>query len=208
LAVKYRINHRTIYRYGEAVSLSLNQCCLRPRNFHMQKCDAYELAVKPAPPALIGRDDFFGNHHDVFNIGEPHREMIIDSISEVEVLPRSWSNPEAEASAPWEDARDALSGARPGAKFLEAMPFVFTSPMIRRSQVFAAYAAPSFIPGRPLLSALLDFTRRMKNEFTFDTTVTTIATKSEDILEKKRGVCQDISQLQAACLRSLGLATR
>ena len=202
----YRVRHRTTYRYGDPVSLSLNQCCLRPRDFAAQRCTSYAMVVTPVPPVVIERDDFFGNHHAVFNIGEPHREMVIDSQSELEVSARYYPDPES--TLPWEFARDALRRNDLQPAILDAMVFVYASPMIRLSAKFAEYAAPSFPKNRPLLAALLDFTKRIKTEFTYDARATTLATRSEDVLEKKRGVCQDFAQLQAACLRSLGLATR
>lgn len=204
--MNYRVRHRTTYRYGEPVSLSLNQCCLRPRECPAQQCTSYALIVTPGPPAVVERDDFFGNHHALFNIIEPHREMVIDSLCELVVHSRSY--PEPGNSPPWEAARDALAGPTPPPEVLEAAPYVFASPMIRTSAKFAEYAAPSFAPNRPLLAALLDLTQRMKADFTFDAGATTLATRSEDVLEKRHGVCQDFAQLQAACLRSLGLAAR
>ena len=202
----YRVHHRTTFRYGEPVPVSSNQCCLRPRDFAAQRCIAYKLLVTPEPPALIERDDFFGNHHVSFSLNSPHDQMIVDAQSHVEVLPRAIPDPEK--SPPWENARDIFSDPRPPPAVLEALPFTFASPMIRPSEKFADYAAPSFTLGRPLLAALLDFTKRMKKDFTYDSRATTLATRSEDVLEKRRGVCQDFAQLQAACLRSLGLAAR
>lgn len=202
----YRVHHRTTYRYGEPVPVSLNQCCLRPRSFSMQRCISHRLAISPEPPALDERDDPFGNHQVIFSISQPHREMTVDALSEVEVLPRTLGD--VEKSASWETARDILSPPTPPPSALEAMSFVFASAMIRPGPAFAEYAAPSFPRARPLLSALLDFTQRIKKEFVYDPRATTIATRSEAVLANRRGVCQDFTQLQAACLRSIGLAAR
>ena len=141
-----------------------------------------------------------------FSLGQPHREMVVDALSEVEVLPRILPAPES--TPPWERARELVFLPHPPPSALEAVPFVFPSPRIRLSAKFAAYAAPSFAPRRPLLAALLDFTQRMRREFTYDPRATTLATHSEEVLASRRGVCQDFAQLQAACLRSLGLAAR
>src|SRR5205085_4504783 len=72
----------------------------------------------------------------------------------------------------------------------------------------AAYAQPSFSPGRPLLAGVLDLTRRVFTEFKYDRTATTVATPLREVLEKRRGVCQDFAHLEIGCLRSLGLAAR
>ncbi len=70
------------------------------------------------------------------------------------------------------------------------------------------YALESFPPRRPLLEAVRELTRRINRDFRFDTKATEISTPVETFFEKRRGVCQDFSHLQIACLRSLGLPAR
>ncbi len=45
-------------------------------------------------------------------------------------------------------------------------------------------------------------------ELTFDPEATTVSTPVMEVLENKRGVCQDFAHLMIACLRALGLAAR
>ena len=49
---------------------------------------------------------------------------------------------------------------------------------------------------------------RIFREFKFDAKATTVATPVLQVLQEKRGVCQDFAHLMLACLRSLGLAAR
>jgi transglutaminase-like putative cysteine protease len=72
----------------------------------------------------------------------------------------------------------------------------------------AAYARESFPAGRPLLDAVLDLTRRIHDDFTYDPRATTVATPLADVFRSRRGVCQDFAHLEIACLRSLGLPAR
>jgi transglutaminase-like putative cysteine protease len=76
------------------------------------------------------------------------------------------------------------------------------------SEELAAYARAAFTPGRPLLGAVIELTRRIHEEFTFDPKATTIATPLADVFRSRRGVCQDFARLEIACLRSLGLPAR
>ncbi|MNN65232.1 Protein-glutamine gamma-glutamyltransferase [compost metagenome] len=46
------------------------------------------------------------------------------------------------------------------------------------------------------------------SEFTYDAAATQVATPLQQVLEEKRGVCQDFAHLMLACLRSRGLAAR
>ena len=66
----------------------------------------------------------------------------------------------------------------------------------------------SFAPGRPWLEAMLDLTRRIHAEFVYDPKATTVTTQVREVLEHKRGVCQDFAHLMLSCLRSLGLPAR
>ena len=71
-----------------------------------------------------------------------------------------------------------------------------------------AYAAPSFAPRRPLLEAVRDLTARIHAEFTYDPGATAVNTPLSDVMQHRRGVCQDFAHLQIGCLRALGLAAR
>ena len=55
---------------------------------------------------------------------------------------------------------------------------------------------------------MLDLTRRIHKDIAYDPRATTIATPLDQILAKRRGVCQDFAHLEIACLRSLGLPAR
>jgi transglutaminase-like putative cysteine protease len=90
----------------------------------------------------------------------------------------------------------------------EAYQFLFDSPLLAASPELAAYALPSFAPGRPLLAAARDLTARIHRDFTFDPKATTVSTPLAEVFERRRGVCQDFAHLAIACVRSLGLAAR
>jgi transglutaminase-like putative cysteine protease len=77
--------------------------------------------------------------------------------------------------------------------------------------VFAAvrdYALPSFPAGRPWLEAVFELTCRIQKEFVYDPGATTISTSVGEVMEQRRGVCQDFAHLMIAALRSLGIAAR
>ncbi|MFZ4255574.1 transglutaminase-like domain-containing protein [Raoultella terrigena] len=59
-----------------------------------------------------------------------------------------------------------------------------------------------------MIQAAMDFTHRIFTEFTFDPVATSVTTPPEQVLEEKRGVCQDFAHLAIACLRSVGLPAR
>ena len=81
-------------------------------------------------------------------------------------------------------------------------PFVTVFPEVRD------FAQPSFPPQFPLLEAVAGLMQRIYHEFDFVAGTTSIATPLLEILEKRKGVCQDFAHLMLACLRSHGLAAR
>jgi transglutaminase-like putative cysteine protease len=200
---RYHIDHQTTYRYESAVSLSRQQLHLTPRDGARQNCLEHRIEIDPEPTHLHSRVDAFGNPLTQFDIESPHSRLVVRALSTVDV--RSRLTPACDQR--WEDAARALAyGAVPVQR--EASRFLFESPYVRVKREFAAYAAPSFAAGRPLLDATFDLMRRIHGEFEFDPEATTVATPVLKILEDKRGVCQDFAHLMLACLRSLGLAAR
>ena len=70
------------------------------------------------------------------------------------------------------------------------------------------YAAASFPTGRPLLKSVLHLMKRIYEDLDFVPGATTIATPLSEVLQKRRGVCQDYAHLMVGCLRAQGLAAR
>jgi transglutaminase-like putative cysteine protease len=178
---------------------------LTPRPRQHQTILDYSLEVSPTPDSLLSREDYFGNEVTFFSIAEPHRELVITSrcLANVETsVP-----PALDLAPPWEQVRDEAA-ARDTPETFEAGQFVFESPSIQVGTPFAQYAASSFAPGRPLLSAVEDLSRRIFTEFRYDKRATTIGTPVDDVLKSRRGVCQDFAHLMIACLRSLRLPGR
>jgi len=206
MAMKYKITHKTVYKYNEAVSLCHNEAHLMPRNSVYQTCLASELVVEPLPIVQQERIDYFGNHVNYFAIQSPHLILTITANSLVDV-----TDPGEAAlslvSPPWEQVRDVLTQDI-SLDTLSAREFVLDSHFASTDNSLLAFAMPSFSRNRPILEATSDLMRRIFTEFTYDPNFTTIITPLSDVLLHRRGVCQDFAHLMIACLRSLGLAAR
>jgi transglutaminase-like putative cysteine protease len=200
----YRIVHKTTYEYKHPVSFGNHAAYLEPRTRTHHRCESHDLLVTPTPATRSERTDYYGNHVSFFTIQEPHEELIIEAHSVVTIDGEAvWP----EHSMAWDEVARSLPGEIAPAS-LEAFQFVFESPRIKSSPEFAAYAAASFPPGRPLTAALLDFTARIHRDFRFDSKATNVRTPPEEVLRDRKGVCQDFAHLQIACLRSLSLPAR
>ena len=163
------------------------------------------LHIRPAPVTLTERTDYFGNSLFFFTVQEPHKELVVESRSEV-LVENSPAAPSA-ISPPWEESAYSLPrDHRP--ESLAACQFQFESPRIRLRPEFAAYALESFTPGRPMREALPSLSGRIHADFRFDSKVTTVRTPIEEVFEKRHGVCQDFAHVQIACLRSINIAAR
>jgi transglutaminase-like putative cysteine protease len=154
---------------------------------------------------MTERIDFFGNTATFATIEESHRELSVTAVNLIELDPVA--PPPAAQTPPWETVRDLLR-APSSSEVLAASQFIFDSTYVSIGEQLAAYAAPSFSAGRPILEAVLDLTARIHAGFRYDPSATTIATPIVEVLAQRHGVCQDFAHLQIGCLRSLGLAAR
>ncbi len=204
--MKFRVRHTTHYRYSEPVSLCHNVAHLRPRTTSTQTCYSSQLSVTPVPAKVHAWEDLFGNRQDYFSIQEPHTELSVTALSEVEVVSAGDLLDSAFPIA-WEQALEHLRQT-PDPQVLEARQFTLESNFIEFSNGIIDYATDSFPAGRPLLEAVHDLMQRIHRDFTYDPHFSSIATPLQQVLEHRRGVCQDFAHLAIACLRAQGLAAR
>lgn len=204
----YQVLHDTHYRYSAPVSLAQQLAHLWPRDCPWQRCHTRQLQVSPQPCQRRDGLDVFGNPLTRLVFERPHQQLTVAAKLRVEVLARP--NLNLRDSPPWERASAALSysGQPFSAELLQAARYRFESPYVRLKHAFSAYAADCFPAGRPLLLAVQALMRKIFEEFSFDAAATQVATPLLQVLEERRGVCQDFAHLMLACLRSRGLAAR
>lgn len=204
-AMRYRIHHSSAYRYGSDIMLAHHLLHLTPRATPGQRVTGFRMTIDPPPSVKAEHRDYFGNPAVYLEMHKPHRTLSITTEIDIEV---ATARPAIAAmTTPWEDLREQLlHSAGPGARAASA--FAYASPMVTLGHALRAYALPSFTKGRAIGEAAMDLTNRIHDEFTFDPEATTIATPVLEVLENRRGVCQDFAHLQIACLRSLGLPAR
>ena len=207
-AIRYHVLHETRYDYGSPVSLSQQQLHLSPRILSWQQIEEQSVEIEPAPSWRRDGLDAFGNPVCWVAFHAPHDALLIRSVMTIAVKPHLPE--ELKASLPWEVVRDRLAydATDPDPEDLAATRFLFESPHVRIKHELAAFAADCFPPGTPVLVGTRALTAKIFREFKFDPEATTVSTPVLEVLENKRGVCQDFAHLMIACLRSLGLAAR
>ena len=201
----YDVRHETRFRYASPVSISHQLLKLRPRRSNRQNVLDATLAVTPNPYVQRSWVDYFGNEVEFLTVQEPHRELVVLSQSQVEVLPGM--SIMLDFSPAWEVVAQTMQTPTNN-EALSASQYCFASPFVDVHAELRDYALRSFTPGRPLLEAVMALTTRIYEEFTYQGGVTDVYTPVLDVLKLKKGVCQDFAHLQIACLRALGLPAR
>ncbi|MCB1229523.1 MAG: transglutaminase family protein [Verrucomicrobiae bacterium] len=204
-SVRYRIEHFTAYDYSQSVSVSHHLGRLCPQANACQTVHDFRLEVNPVPALCVHDLDYFGNRVDRFSIQEAHERLEVTTHSDVEVNCLAWTP--KQVTPPWEEVRDGIPRDR-SRDGLAAFESCFRSEIVPLGKPYADYASSSFPKGRPFLEGVMDLTKRINADFSFDATATTVATPVGEVLENRRGVCQDFAHLQIACLRSMRLPAR
>lgn len=198
----YDIRQVTTYDYASPVAFSTHVTRLIPRDRPGQQVMAATLEVSPAPSTRDDRLDFFGNAVTRLTLEAPHEQLRLTMNARVRVDAPAPLDPSTTPA--WEKVRDMAMGS---AALDPASPahFLFSSRRVARSTAIRAYAMESFLPGRPVLEAGLDLTRRIQRDFAYDQEATDSATPPDEAFRLKRGVCQDFTHIMIAGLRGLGL---
>ncbi len=203
--MKYRLVHRTLYEYAAPVTVSHHVARLEPRRTQQQSTEEFNLRISPEPDVRKRRTDYFGNELCFFSIQESHQRLELVSEATVSLEPEDTAG--GELSPPWSEVARLFQDPV-GPESVEPYQFVFDSPHAAASFALADYARASFEPDTSLIDGAVDLTRRIFEDFKYDQKATTVATPLEEVLEKRRGVCQDFAHLAIACLRSLRLPAR
>jgi len=205
--VKYSIKHTTEYHYNHLVDLCHSEARLLVREASNQHCLSSQLQINPVPNDLYQRRDYFGNKVSCFSLQQPHSQLIVTSFSEVEVENKNLIINVAGIS--WEGALEQLKINQPATVELPLIQiYALDSALASSSVDIKTYATESFQTGKSVAAVAEDLTRRIFQDFSYDSSFTTISTPLATVLEHKRGVCQDFAHLAIACFRSFGLPAR
>jgi transglutaminase-like putative cysteine protease len=203
VATRYRVTHRTDYRYGAPVTSGQTIAHLLVRETPHQHVLHADVDVVPVPDHRHTHIDGFGNLVSYLALQQPHAELSVTATSDVEVVAPGVPA----ASPPWSELPALLAGDTTPDGLLTRQ-CVLDSPLVVADAALAAYAEPSFPHGRALHEGVADLAHRIYTDFVFDPAFTDVTTPPAEVLDHRRGVCQDFAHLAIGCLRSLGLPAR
>jgi transglutaminase-like putative cysteine protease len=207
--MKYRIRHITHYKYPQPVSTCYNRAHLLPRDTLYQTTNVPKVIIYPTPSSGSRRIDYFGNREYHFSIHEPHTELSIEVVTDINMNDNRYDpRDQLQYCNTCLQTREKLNSGHHDVETLYAREFLLDSPMIKASPLLIEYAKSCFSDNKSLVSAVRDLTNKIFTEFKYDSGFTTITTPLNEVLEHKRGVCQDFAHLAIGCLRALGYPAR
>jgi transglutaminase-like putative cysteine protease len=211
--------HTTTYSYAAPVSLAHHLAHLQPLQDSHQQVLAFDLQVQPPPQHSQNSVDAYGNPQCHFNHTRAYPRLVVQSSSRVRVWPRfvvgaaagrgpaSLAASVASGSPAWDSLASQLRFAV-GVPHQTAVRWVQPSPHVPRLQALLAYAQSCFTPGRPVALAALALMQQVHTDFAYTSSSTTVETPLAQVLQQRRGVCQDFAHLMIGALRMLGLPAR
>ncbi|MCB4797511.1 transglutaminase family protein [Neotamlana laminarinivorans] len=206
----YQLSHITSYNYEYGVTFCHNLATLKPKNFLGQTLLDYSLEISPTPAEISNKLDFFGNNITRFSIQKYHKELKVTATSKI--LRDYTAAPNIDDNIPAKgitltDCLNYFKQTLP--ELISVKQFILESVLIAKiTPAIKAYAEVSFKPNRSVFEATYELMHRIFTDFEFNTTATNVATPIQDVIKKKKGVCQDFAQIAIACVRSVGLPAR
>ncbi|HQE35303.1 MAG TPA: transglutaminase family protein [Flavobacterium alvei] len=201
--MKYKLKHKTLYTYANAVHNYQSILCLQPRNSAKQICTNFQLEIEPKPSKIYSRTDYFGNIQHYFSLHESHKSLKVTVSSEIEVLK---NEVQPLSTITCEEARVKFTTDRP--LKIEVLQYQLPSQFISWDEEIVAFAETCLRPNVPLFEAVLDLIKKIYTEFQFKSGATNINTPLKTVLKERKGVCQDFSHLAIASLRSVGIPAK
>lgn len=192
---RMRIEHRTTMEYSGTVHASYNEVRITPRDIDRQLKIAHRIDVNPPAP-LYSYVDAWQTVVHAFDVQDAHRTLVVTGTSTVES-----SDPSTPAlELGWDD----LASDQVCDDFCE---FLCDSSRVSADSEIKDAAADLRASRSP--AEVIEATASwIHSTFEYQTGTTTVTTTASEVLQARRGVCQDFAHLGIALLRSLGVPAR
>jgi transglutaminase-like putative cysteine protease len=196
--MKFRILHRTEYRYALPVRNNTNELRVTPLTNLRQKLGLHLVRVLPAVRMRRYPDLYLNSVHR-FEIEETHRELVIDVSSIVETLPTPVSAIPTDIPIAAVRSEEIIESFQP---YLLSDGPIRITPEIWRAAVDAEKNRGDLFA---VIMGLMDY---IHTTCKYVPGQTHIGTTTEEFFAKPQGVCQDYAHLLLALCRSIGIPAR
>lgn len=192
--MRWDIQHKTRYDYAAPVRDSFNELRLQPLSNAQQTVESFVLNVSPVAK-LRNYHDFYSNviHH--FDLIEPHSSLEIESRFTVETHPPDWLGLDVHPAA-MSRVKEALRAERAYDFILESR-YVDLSPETWRRAVDATEGEGD------MWQCALKLMRFVHGHLAYESRSTQVHTHMREVLEQRRGVCQDFAHVLLGLCRTL-----
>ncbi len=199
----FDVVHETIYDYQKPVEHSTHMLRLTPYHDRLQQLLAHEIEISVDCQQRV-YEDVFGNEVRKLLVESPFDRLRVLARSRVRVLdtdPLSYRPIHARSSIPlvwmpWQ--RHMLT------------PYLLPPELPETQLLELVDYAQSFVHRNDsdLLDTLLDINATIFSDYEYVQGETTLATTAFDVFERRRGVCQDFTNLFICLARLLGVPAR
>jgi transglutaminase-like putative cysteine protease len=194
---RLRIEHVTRVRYSGSVLTSFNEARMTPLTLPTQITLESRVTVGPGVPVWT-YNDYWGTYVSVFDLPDPHEDLLIRAAATVETEP-ALALP-AEGRLDWEPLLAAATEGRL-LEFNMPTPLTTVTPEIAESAI-SVISDLSPDEAAETISALV------RAHVRYMPGATGVRTDAQEAWEKGQGVCQDMAHVTVSLLRVAGLPAR
>lgn len=194
----FKIVHITHYQYSWSIKESINEIRLFPHNFANQDVLQYQLLISNNPDVAI-TEDYYGNRVGNFNILQLQSDMKIETRMLVRVN-HSMKIPEID-DAVVADLENEKS------KSISLLRYSYPEEINTPDRIIKILESIDYTE-KSIIEIARDCSEYVFNNFTYTKGITTINTTLDEVLELKKGVCQDFAHLLLQLVRTAGIPAR
>jgi transglutaminase-like putative cysteine protease len=194
----FNIIHITKYQYNWPIKESINEIRLFPHNFENQDVLQHQLLINNDPEIEISKD-YYGNCVGNFNTIEAHTEMTIESRMIVRVN-HSLKIPEIESTTVADLAHEKQNSVM-------LLRLCYPEVIKKENEIYAILNEIDYT-NKSIIEIAQQCNEYIFNNFTYSKGITNIETTIDEILEIRKGVCQDFAHVLLQLLRTAGIPSR
>jgi transglutaminase-like putative cysteine protease len=195
---RLRIEHTTSVRYAGPVITSFNEARMTPLTLPSQITHEARVSAGTGVPVWT-YNDYWGTFVSVFDLPEPHDDLVIRAVSTVETEPFGAAVATQERPS-WTELGETAASSR-------LLEFLLPTPVTTVAAEVSA-AALAEISGLPPHAAAEAICARVHQHVTYLPGATGVRTSAQQAWDQGQGVCQDMAQIAVSLLRAAGLPAR
>ena len=194
----FKIVHSTKYQYNWPIKESINEIRLFPYNFENQDVLKFELNITNNPNVDISQD-LYGNRVGNFNTLEAHSEMAIETRMVVRVN-HSLKIPEIDTTTIQDLAVEKE-------KSITLLRLSYPEDIEKQNKIIAILNKIKY-QDKPVIEIARLCNQYIYSNFSYTKGITNIETTLDEVLQHKKGVCQDFALVLLQLLRTAGIPCR